>query len=86
MQEPTQIEAMPTLYREILDEVARLERAGMRPVAYDIRRRAIATYSARWDERGTRALEKLVAEARTRLAAAPKQATVGPLAGSTGSF
>ena len=59
MQEPIQLEAMPTLYREVLDEVARLERAGLRPVAYDIRRRAIATYSARWDERGTKALEKL---------------------------
>ena len=84
MQEPIQLEAMPTLYREVLDEVARLERAGLRPVAYDIRRRAIATYSARWDERGTKALEKLVAEARTRLAAAPKAAAVAPMAGSAG--
>lgn len=74
---------MPTLYREVLDEVARLERAGMRAVAYDIRHRAINTYSARWDERGCRGLEKLVAEARTKLAAAPKSATVGALAGST---
>ena len=83
MQEPTQLEAMPVLYREVLDEVARLERAGLRTVAFDIRARAIATYSARWDDRGTRALEKLVAEARRKLAAAPQQAAVSPLAGST---
>ena len=83
MQEPNQLEAMPTLYREVLDEVARLERAGQRAVAYDIRRRAIATYSGRWDERGCRALEKLLAEARTKLAKAPQASPVAPLAGTT---
>ena len=82
MQEPTQIEAMPTLYREVLDEVARLERAGQRVVAYDVRRRAITTYSARWDERGCRRLEKLLAEARTKLAAAPEASPAGRLAGN----
>jgi hypothetical protein len=82
MQEQTQLEAMPTLYREVLDELARLERAGQRAIAYDIRRRAIATYSARWDQRGCRALEKLLAEARTKLAAAPQASPVGGLAGN----
>ena len=63
MQESTQLAAMPTLYREVLDEVARLERAGERAVAYDIRQRA----------------EKLVAEARNRVATTPKVAQVAPL-------
>jgi len=83
MQETSQVAAMPDLYREVLDEVGRLERAGMRSVAYDIRQRAIATYSHRWDERGARSLEKLVAEARTKVAAAPKAAQVAPLRSST---
>ena len=83
MQERTQVASMPDLYREVLDEVGRLERAGLRSVAYDIRQRAIATYSHRWDERGARSLEKLVAEARSRVAAAPKTAPVAPLRSTT---
>jgi hypothetical protein len=79
MQETSQLAAMPTLYREVLDEIARLERAGERAVAYDIRQRAIATYSHRWDARGARSLEKLLAEARTRVAAAPKVSQVAAL-------
>jgi len=79
MQESTQLAAMPVLYREVLDEVARLERAGERAVAYEIRQRAIATYSRRWDARGARSLEKLVAEARNKVASAPKLPQVAPL-------
>ncbi len=82
MHEPSQVASMPDLYREVLDEVGRLERAGQRSAAYDIRQRAIATYSHRWDQRGARALEKLVAEARTKVAAAPKSAAVAPLRSS----
>jgi hypothetical protein len=82
MHEPSHLAAMPVLYREVLDEVARLERAGERTVAYDIRQRAISTYSHRWDARGARALEKLVAEARNRVASAPRVAHVASLQGT----
>ena len=71
------------LYREVLDGVARLERAGDRPAAYDLRRRAIAAYSSRWDERGRRALEKLVADSHAKIAATQRSGAVAPLAEST---
>ena len=82
MDSPVPAAAMPGLYREVLDAVARLERVGERTRAYDIRRRAIRTYSARWDDAGRRNLEKLAHEAAARLAANPKAATLAALSGS----
>ncbi len=72
---------MPLLYREVLDAVARLERAGERATAYEIRRRAIRTYSGRWDVSGTRALARLVRDAQRRIDAVPRGTAVS-LAGS----
>jgi hypothetical protein len=69
MDESIPAEALPTLYRSVLATVARLERAGERSFALQIRRRALETYSTRWDESGRRSLEKLDREARTRLIA-----------------
>ncbi len=83
MDESIQEVDMPHLYREVLDAVARLERAGERAAAYEIRRRAIRTYSSRWDDRGKRSLDKLAHQARTRLAASPHAAALGSLAGTT---
>lgn len=73
---------MPRLYRELLDVVTRLERAGERAVAYEIRQKAIQAYSTRWDARSHRALGRLAADARRRLPSSPP-ATAGVLARST---
>ena len=83
MDESIQEAEMPHLYREVLDAVARLERVGERAAAYEIRRRAIRTYSGRWDDKGKRSLDKLVRQARAQLAASPHAAALGLLAGNT---
>lgn len=68
MDDQTPAEVLPTLYREVLETVARLERAGQREYAWDVRRRASATYSTQWNAHGRRSLEKLNREARATLA------------------
>ena len=83
MDESIQLDDMPHLYRDVLDAVARLERVGERSAAYEIRRRAIRAYSARWDERGRRTLAKLTREANARLASSPRAAAVAALARTT---
>jgi hypothetical protein len=75
-------ELLPSLYREVLDAVARLERAGERAKAWKIRSEALRIYSTRWDAHGRRMLERLAADARASLARSPR-AAVAPLAGST---
>jgi hypothetical protein len=82
MDESSQLADMPHLYREVLDALARLERAGQRSAAYDIRRRACRVYATRWDVSGRRALAKLAREAHDRLAADPRSDTMSALSGS----
>jgi hypothetical protein len=67
MEDQTLAEELPTLYRCVLETVARLERAGERSFAFQVRSRALRTYSTRWDEHGRKALLKLDREAQARL-------------------
>jgi hypothetical protein len=72
MDEHIPAEALPTLYRAVLETVARLERAGERAYAWELRRKALRTYSTRWDESGRRSLERLERDGRVRLEATRK--------------
>ena len=69
MEDHVPAEEIPTLYRGVLETVARLERVGDRRYAYDLRARAVRTYSTRWDEAGRRALGRLDREGHARLEA-----------------
>jgi hypothetical protein len=70
-------EELPELYRAVLDAVSRLERAGERSAAFELRHRALRVYSRRWDERSRRALEKVLHDAAQRLAASPRAVMLG---------
>ncbi len=82
MDDQSPAELLPSLYREVLDIVARLERCGERVAAWELRRKALRVYSTRWDERGRRSLEGLATDGRTRLARNSRDA-VAALTGST---
>ena len=74
MDEHIPAEELPTLYRAVLETVARLERAGERQFAWEVRRKATRTYSTRWNEGGRRALLRLDRDAQHRLDASPRGA------------
>ncbi len=83
MDDQTPAEVLPSLYREVLETVSRLERAGQRDVAWEIRRKALVAYSTHWDTQGRKALEKLNKEARQVLASKRVAAAAGALATGT---
>lgn len=88
MDEPTAAQELPALYRAVLDGVARLEALGERQAAYEIRSRAIHTYSTRWDDRGRRSLQRLVRDADHRAEVREKalaSRTAGAAAAAAGS-
>jgi hypothetical protein len=82
MDDQTPAEVLPSLYREVLETVSRLERAGQRNAAWEIRRKALVAYSTHWDSQGRRALEKLNREARHLLASKHVAASTALAAGT----
>lgn len=82
----TPAEALPSLYRAVLDTVARLEHLGERAYAFKIRRSALQTYSTRWDDGGRKALIELNSKARVRLSGVPDPAARSSLVASAESY
>ena len=82
MDDQTPAEFLPSLYREVLETVSRLERAGQRNAAWEIRRKALVAYSTHWDTQGRRSLEKLNREARNLLASKHVAASAALAAGT----
>lgn len=76
MENQPHAEEMPELYRAVLDTVWRLERAGEREAAFEIRRRAVHAYATHWGERGRRELIKINRDAQRRLARSPGGALI----------
>lgn len=73
-------EELPLVYREVLDALARLEAAGDRAVAYDLRQKAQRIYATRWDDGGRRALQRFLRDAEARHAAGPQMTATHSLA------
>jgi hypothetical protein len=80
MDEHIPAEELPTLYRAVLETVARLERAGERSFAFAIRQKAVRAYSTRWDEGGRRTLIRLDRDAQSRLEATRRAVARGAVA------
>ena len=64
-------EALPALYRAVLDGVAELEASRQRDHANQIRAEAIVIYSRAWDDRARRDLQALLRRHAVGLAVRP---------------
>jgi len=71
-------EALPRVYRRVLDSVETLERLGGRAEATRLRQAAIKVYSGAWDARSQRRLEEIAT--RAELAARDQERRTGPRA------
>lgn len=76
MDERTLAEDLPSLYRAILDGVARLEAVGERAEAARIRREATHAYSAAWNDTNRRRLIALVKRVQRGLEARHAEVTL----------
>jgi hypothetical protein len=69
-------EALPRVYRRVLDAVEALERSAGRAEATRLRHQAIAVYSGAWDAKSLRRLEEIAT--RAELAARDRERRSGP--------
>lgn len=56
-------EELPSLYRELLDMIARIDASGQRALGYRLRTKATRIYSRAWDDRARRGLQELLRQA-----------------------
>jgi hypothetical protein len=70
----TVAEALPRVYRRVLDAVARLDSLGARRDATRFRSAAIDVYSRAWDARCHRRLEEILVRAEALAAEQPGRA------------
>lgn len=69
-------EALPALYREVLDALAEREWRGDRAVVVRLRRQALATYAMAWDVDTYRRLEHLLERIRQAERSGERRAAV----------
>lgn len=65
-------EALPALYRALLDRVAQFDANGQRPAGLRLRAEATRIYSRAWDDRARRALEALLQRSDVAASARPQ--------------
>lgn len=80
VEESSVSESLPELYRQVLDRVDALERAGFRREAGLIRSDATRVYSAAWNEAASRRLSSLRIHADRVVAGQARPRTPSPLA------
>ena len=72
-------EALPRVYRRVLDAIGRLERLGGRREAARLRRTAAEVYGGPWNAKSHRSLEAILARAEAVVLEHERRAATAPL-------